>query len=263
MAALLPEWLRSWFDPKDIAESRELVKKLKLPEATSQFVLALRPKDSPESVVYLLSSLYFSEKAVLDVRELIAATQPKAVVALVDLESITEFREEEKFSAKDSESFEVPTSTLGVIKENIERDPKVVPYLSRARIQVSRSIFGAGAYSDVLEAKESAAKVNASFRYVDFPYRSSAHHYDPAVNAEEPESSGREFSGQKPRADGNEQSDAVNSAVARRATQGLRSFATETPLSELRQWRESSSVALVQMFDHYRSRSAVPLTTNR
>lgn len=248
MAALLLEWLRAWIDPKDIVESRELVKKLNLPETTSQFVLALRPKDSPDSVVYLFSSLYFSEKAVSDVRELIAATQPKAVVALVDLESIREFREEEKLA---SESFEVPTSILGVIKENIERDPQVVPYLSRARIQASKSIFGAGAYSDVLEAKESAAKVNASFRYVDFPYRSSPSHYD--HNADEPESPSRELSAQN----ANGQSDAG------RITQGLRSFATETPLIELRQWRESCSVALAQMFDQNRTSSAAPPTANR
>lgn len=250
MAALLPSWLRAlFFDPKDIVESREIVKKLNLPETTAQFVLALRPKDSPESVVYLLSSLYFSEKAVSNVRELISATQPKAVVALVDLECISGVKEEEKLAA---ESFEVPTSILGVIRENIERNPQVVPYKSRARVEVSKSVFGAGAYSDVLEAKASAAKVNASFRYVDFPYRSSPNHYDPSTNADDPESPSREsFEIQ--------QSDAVNSAVDRRATQGLRSFATESPLNELRLWRESCSVALAQMFGDNES-SAVAAT---
>lgn len=217
------------------------MKKLGLPESTSQFVLALRPKDAPESVVYFLSSLYFSEKAVSDVRELIAATQPKAVVALVDLESISSFREEEKFA---SESFQVPTSIFGVIKENIERDPKVVPYNSRARIELSKSIFGVGAYGHILEAKESAAKVNATFRYVDFPYRSSPDHYDPAEPS--PESSEH---------DGDPPSHAVNPS---RVTHGLRNFAAETPLHELHSWRESCSAALAQMLDQNRSSSAAP-----
>lgn len=203
-----------------------------------------------------------------DVRELVAATQPKAVVALVDLEAIESFREEEKLALKEGGSFRVPTSVLGVIQENIERDPNVVPYSSRARIEIARSIFGAGAYGDVLEAKESAAKVNASFRYIDFPYRSSGHLDDPGVSEDEgaagaAESSSRELSGQNSLAAGDFRSGAVNYVATRRATQGLRSFATKSPLDELRQWRESSSVALAQMFDQKRSSSVASSSKDR
>jgi hypothetical protein len=61
--------------------------------------------------------------------------------------------------------------TIGVIQEHLERDPDVVPYVSRARAQVSRFIFGTGMFSDVLEAKAAASKADASFHYIDFPYR--------------------------------------------------------------------------------------------
>jgi hypothetical protein len=268
MAELLPNWLRAWFQSPDVVESRKLVQKLNLPESTSQFVLALRPKGAPESVVYLLSSLYFSEKAVANVRELIAATQPKAVVALVDLEAIESFREEERLAGEESESFGVPTSGLGVVREHIGRDPNVVPYNSRARVQLARSIFGAGQYGDVLEAKESAAKVNADFRYIDFPYRASGHLDDPAVDeGEAAADEGRSPSEELPRQNfllaGNVQSGAENYVATRRVTQGLRSFATKTPLDELREWRESSSVALAQMFDRNRTSSVAPSTGER
>ena len=264
----MPEWLRAWFDPRDLVQSRKLVEKLNLPGSTSQFVLALRPRDSPESVVYLLSSLHFSEKAVADVRELIAATQPKAVVALVDLEAIEYFREEEKLAAEDSGSFGVPTSVLGVIQENIARDPNVVPYRSRARIELGKSIFGTLSYGDILEAKASAAKVKANFRYIDFPYRSSGHLDDPAGNddeaaAGEPDRPSAESSRQNFLAAGNLQNGVVNYKVTRRETQGLRSFVSSTSLNELRQWRESSSVALAQMFDQNRSWSDASSSEDR
>ncbi|KAG0591268.1 hypothetical protein KC19_1G162400 [Ceratodon purpureus] len=255
MAALVPHWLRAWFQPPDITHSRQLVAELQLPDSTAQFVLALRPHGAPEAVVYLLSSLYFSEKAVADVRELIAATQPKAVVALVDLEAIESFREEERVAG---ESFAVPSSVLGVIREHVERDPNVVPYSSRARVELARSMFGAGAYGDVLEAKESAAKVNANFRYIDFPYRSSLEHLDdPGVSEG---GAGERPSGELFRENfvpgGEVQSGgAGNYGATRRATQGLRACATRTPFDELRQWRESSSVALAQMFEQSRSLS--------
>jgi hypothetical protein len=50
----------------------------------------------------------------------------------------------------------------------------VVPYASRARAQVSRSIFGTGMFGDVLEAKAAASKADASFQYIDSPYRIEA-----------------------------------------------------------------------------------------
>ncbi|XP_024393122.1 uncharacterized protein [Physcomitrium patens] len=268
MAASLLDWLRAWFDPKDLVESRELVKKLNLPESTSQFVMALRPKDSPESVVYLLSSWYFSEKAVRDVRELIAKAQPKAVVALVDLESIDSFREEERLAAKDGVPVEVPTSSFDVVRENFERDP-IVPYDSRARVRLANSIFGTGAYGDVLEAKEAAAKVNALFRYIDYPYRSSAHPQPPAEGesstpAETPSTSPdpvQDSSRQNLLANDNRVLDALNSEVTRRVTEGLRRMVTESPLAELHQWRKSTSQALAQMFGHNTSLSDTKPTT--
>lgn len=270
MAASLLDWLRAWFDPKDLVESRELVKKLNLPESTSQFVMALRPKDSPESVVYLLSSWYFSEKAVRDVRELIAKAQPKAVVALVDLESIDSFREEERLAAKDGVPVEVPTSSFDVVRENFERDP-IVPYDSRARVRLANSIFGTGAYGDVLEAKEAAAKVNALFRYIDYPYRSSAHPQPPAEGesstpAETPSTSPdpvQDSSRQNLLANDNRVLDALNSEVTRRVTEGLRRMVTESPLAELHQWRKSTSQALAQMFGHNTSLSDTKPTTER
>jgi hypothetical protein len=171
MAMPLPLWLRALWEPKDLTQSRKLVQELHLPPSTSQFVYALRPSDAPDSVVYILSSLPLSERSATDARKVIEAAHPKAVVSLVDLRAIESFKEEEKLAG---EPFSVPSSTLGVIQEHLERDPDVVPYASRARAQVSRSIFGTGMFSDVLEAKAAASEADASFHYIDFPYRIDA-----------------------------------------------------------------------------------------
>jgi hypothetical protein len=68
----------------------------------------------------------------------------------------------------------VPSSTMGVIHEHLERDSDVVPYASRTRAQVSRSIFGTGMFINVLEAKAAASKADASIHYIDFPYQIDA-----------------------------------------------------------------------------------------
>jgi hypothetical protein len=45
-----------------------------------------------------------------------------------------------------------------------------------------------------------------------------------------------------------------DSAITRRVAQGLRSVGENTPLDELRRWRESCSFALVQLFGHQSSK---------
>ena len=245
MASLLQAWVRGLWEPKDVTLSKEIVKKLNLPPSTSQFILALRPLDAPNSVVYVLSTLYRSEKAASDTRDLIVAAQPRAVVSLVDVGAIQLLQEEEKVASRDGGGATFPTSILEVLQESLIENLDVVSYESRARIRAEKSIFGAGLFSDVIEAKHAATEVNAEFRYLGFPYRTLLAFEGHDAEEEQEKSSGNN-SPNSPKL----QKEGYDHAATRPATNGLTSLGAHTPLEEIRKWRQSSSVALAQAFGH-------------
>lgn len=175
----LVAWARALWEPKEVTLSRGLVQRLGLPSSTAQFVLALQPPESPESVVYLLSTLQFSERSVSDARKLIAAAKPKAVVSLVDVELLDALQDEEDVKEQtvvaagdgDSAAVVVPTTSLGVVVECLLGKSEILSYESKARILAAKSIFGTGLFGDVLEAKSAAAELGTPFYWLGFSYR--------------------------------------------------------------------------------------------
>ncbi|CAM6078794.1 unnamed protein product [Sphagnum tenellum] len=175
----LVAWARALWEPKEVTLSRGLVQRLGLPSSTAQFVLALQPPESPESVVYLLSTLQFSERSVSDARKLIAAVKPKAVVSLVDVELLDALQDEEDVKEQtvvaagggDAAAVVVPTTSLGVVVECLLGKSEILSYESKARILAAKSIFGTGLFGDVLEAKSAAAELGTPFYWLGFSYR--------------------------------------------------------------------------------------------
>lgn len=237
--------MRSLWEPKHVTLSKELVKKLNLPPSTSQFIVALRPSDAPNSVVYVLSTLYRSEKAASDARDLIAAAQPKAVVSLVDVGVIQLLQEEEKVASRGGGEDAFPTSIVEVLQEVLIENPDVVSYDSRARILAEKCIFGAGLFSDVIEAKQAATKVSAEFRYLGFSLRTLL-----AIKGHDAEEEQEKSSGHNSPNSPKLENEGEEHAGTRRATSRLTSLGADTPLEEIRKWRQSSSVALAQAFGH-------------
>ncbi|XP_026420202.1 uncharacterized protein LOC113316194 [Papaver somniferum] len=143
--------------PEDLRISDELVNKLAIPDQTKQFVFAIKDPKS-ESVIYILAAQNLSQQSGLDAEILIKEVKPDAVIAQVSYTALTEIREEEK-------SYNVPTSSFGVIKGCFLNKINKERYESLAENQVLKEIFGIGFNGHFLSA-EKAAKEVGSLIYV-------------------------------------------------------------------------------------------------
>ncbi|KAM5555290.1 hypothetical protein ABKV19_023275 [Rosa sericea] len=160
-------WPFSVLKPDDLKLSNELVRKLGIPEHTKQFVYAVREPET-ESVIYILSAQSLSEWSALDVECLIREVRPDAVIAQVDVSTLTEFQSEKSVS-RDGVDNSVPTSSFEVLKrcflEKVNKDK----YESLAGELVLQEIFGVGFHGHFLAARRVAQEVGSSFLVLEFP----------------------------------------------------------------------------------------------
>ncbi|KAG5118152.1 hypothetical protein JHK82_032572 [Glycine max] len=136
------------FRVDELRDSKQLVKKLSIPQDTKQFVFALRDPHT-QSIIYILSSLNLSERSASDAMCLIKEIKPDAVLVQAAVSPFSELQSEE-------DSVPVPTSSFGVIKrcflDKIGRDM----YESVACNFVLREIFGTSFHGPLLAAKRAA-----------------------------------------------------------------------------------------------------------
>lgn len=155
--------------------SQNLVSSLNLPDSTTQFVTALRHPDELSAVVYIVATSPLSANSLSDIRHVVRAVEPRAVVSLIELQDLRCLQEEERFGAGKAEEEEkeaaVPTSVFGVIRECFLKEVEDGSFESRARIEALRSIFGTGFFGHALEAKQAAKDSRAAFYYLNFPCR--------------------------------------------------------------------------------------------
>ncbi|XP_028190996.1 uncharacterized protein LOC114376884 [Glycine soja] len=159
-------WLRNlqnlWpFRVDELRDSKQLVKKLSIPQDTKQFVFALRDPQT-QSIIYILSSLNLSERSASDATCLIKEIKPDAVLVQAGVSPFSELQSEE-------DSVPVPTSSFGVIKrcflDKIGRDM----YENVAGNFVLREIFGTSFHGPLLAAKRAAEDVGSSFLVIESP----------------------------------------------------------------------------------------------
>ncbi|QCD88826.1 uncharacterized protein LOC114170683 [Vigna unguiculata] len=149
------------FRVDELRESKELVKKLSIPEQTKQFVYAVRDSQN-QSVVYILSALNLSERSVSDAECLIREIKPDAVLVQAGVSPFYQLQSEES-------SVPLPTSSFGVIKrcflDKIDRDM----YENVAGNFVLREIFGTSFHGPLLAAKRASEDVGSSFLVIESP----------------------------------------------------------------------------------------------
>nr|XP_011469029.1 PREDICTED: uncharacterized protein LOC101304127 [Fragaria vesca subsp. vesca] len=160
-------WPLSVLKPDDLKLSNELVRKLGIPNHTKQFVYAVREPET-ESVIYILSAQSLSEWSALDVECLIREVKPDAVIAQVDVSTMSEVQSGKGVSGDGVES-SVPTSSFQVLKrcflEKVNRDK----YESVAGELVLQEIFGVGFHGHFLAARRVAEEIGSSFLVLEFP----------------------------------------------------------------------------------------------
>ncbi|KAL2329207.1 hypothetical protein Fmac_022634 [Flemingia macrophylla] len=155
------EWLwRVWpLRVDELRGSKQLVRKLRVPDDTKQFVLALRDPQT-QSLIYILSSLNLSQRSASDADRLIREIKPDAVfVQVAASAAVSPFSEDH--------SVPLPTSSFEVIKrcflDKIGRDV----YESVAGNLVLREIFGTSFHGPLLAAKRAAEDVGSSFFVIE------------------------------------------------------------------------------------------------
>lgn len=163
-------WPFSILKPDDLRLSKLLVRRLSIPEQTKQFVFAVREPES-NSVVYILAVQNLSEQSAADAECLIKEVKPKAVVAQVTSQALTEIQIEEKASSDDQLN-NIPTSSLEVLKRCLIDKINKEHYDKLAGCQVLKEIFGVGFYGHFFAAKRAAAEVDSHFLLLESPYES-------------------------------------------------------------------------------------------
>lgn len=145
----------------ELRESKQLVKKLSIPEETKQFVYAVHDSQN-QSVVYILSALNLSERSVSDAECLIREIKPDAVLVQAGVSPFYQLQSEEL-------SVPLPTSSFGVIKrcflDKIGRDM----YENVAGNFVLREIFGTSFHGPLLAAKRASEDIGSSFLVIESP----------------------------------------------------------------------------------------------
>ncbi|XP_014493267.1 uncharacterized protein LOC106755597 isoform X1 [Vigna radiata var. radiata] len=149
------------FRVDELRESKQLVKKLSIPEETKQFVYAVHDSQN-QSVVYILSALNLSERSVSDAECLIREIKPDAVLVQAGVSPFYQLQSEEL-------SVPLPTSSFGVIKrcflDKIGRDM----YENVAGNFVLREIFGTSFHGPLLAAKRASEDIGSSFLVIESP----------------------------------------------------------------------------------------------
>lgn len=149
----------------DLRASRELVRKLPIPDCTKPFVYALKDQET-QSVIYILSAQSLSERSASDVVCLIREIRPEAVVAQVGLSHGTEILTEEGELADGVEN-PLPTSSFEVLRRCFLDKVNKEKYEDVAGNLVLREIFGISFHGHLLAAKKAAREVGSSFLLIE------------------------------------------------------------------------------------------------
>ncbi|KAJ0259293.1 Transmembrane protein [Hirschfeldia incana] len=160
-------WPFSLFS-NDIKESKEILKRLSLPESTKNFVFAIRVPEH-DSTIYILSAQNLSQRSATDTEHLIRELRPDAVVAQVNKSAFGEAQVEESVLGNGS-SDSIPTSAFRVLKQCFVDKVNKEKYESVAGILVLREIFGTSFNGHVLAAKRVASEVGSSFMVLESPF---------------------------------------------------------------------------------------------
>ncbi|XWS67335.1 hypothetical protein CRYUN_Cryun05aG0278100 [Craigia yunnanensis] len=171
-------WPFSVFKFDDLRASRDLVRKLSIPDHTKKFVFAVSLPDS-QSVIYILSAQNLSERSAADAECLIRELRPDAVVAQIGHAALTDIQSEDNLVDNT-----VPTSSFGVLKrcfvDKINKDQ----YENVAGKLVLREIFGVGFHGHFLAAKRAAKEVGSAFMVLESPFTNNFLAYDPSREVE-------------------------------------------------------------------------------
>ncbi|KAB2597655.1 hypothetical protein D8674_000575 [Pyrus ussuriensis x Pyrus communis] len=151
-------WPFSVLKSDDLKVSNELVRKLRIPERTKQFVYAVQ---------------YLSEWSATDADCLIREIRPDAVIAQVGHSTLTEIQSEESVLC-DGFDKSFPTSTLGVLKRCFLEKVNKERYEDIAGNLVLQEIFGVGFHGHFLAAKRVAQEVGSSFLVLELPFVKSS-----------------------------------------------------------------------------------------
>ncbi|KAK7312176.1 hypothetical protein VNO77_35848 [Canavalia gladiata] len=162
-------WPFSALKGDELKVSKELVKKLHIPEHTKQFVFAVRDSQT-QSLIYFLSALNLSERSASDAECLIREIRPDAVLVQAGHSPFSLIQSEEEEEQRVTEfDNPLPTSSFGVLKrcflDKIGKDK----YENVAGNFVLREIFGTSFHGPLLAAKKAAEDVGSSFLVIESP----------------------------------------------------------------------------------------------
>ncbi|CAH2058223.1 unnamed protein product [Thlaspi arvense] len=177
-------WPFSILKSNDLKDSKELVRRLSVPESTKNFVFAIRVPEH-DSTIYILSVQNLSERSATDAECLIREIKPGAVVAQVDKSAFGEAEAEESVLG-DGSSDSIPTSAFKVLTQCFLDKVNKERYETVAGILVLREIFGTSFNGHLLAAKKVAGEVGSSFLVLESPFVNIA-----AVESSEVEPGGK------------------------------------------------------------------------
>lgn len=175
-------WPFSAFVFSDLRASDGIVRKLRVPETTKNFVYAI-PEPEFQAVIYVLSVQSLSERSALDAECLIKEIKPDAVVVQVGhLNGFggNEFLNGGTESMKKSSSVgengvvidecSVPTSSLEVLRRCFVHKINKEKYEDMAGSVLLREIFGVSFNQHFVAAKKAADEVGSSFFMLESPF---------------------------------------------------------------------------------------------
>lgn len=155
----------------DLRDSKQLVRKLPVPDHTKRFVFAVREPES-QSVIYILAAQNLSERSAADAECLIRELKPDAVVAQVGNFTLTEIQSEE--SELHNAEGSIPVSSFGVLKRCFMDKISREKYENMAGNIVLREIFGVSFHGHFFAAKRAAEDVDSAFLVLGSPVVKSA-----------------------------------------------------------------------------------------
>ncbi|KAF3658863.1 hypothetical protein P3S67_009425 [Capsicum chacoense] len=157
-------WPFSLLNPDELKISDGVVRKLSIPESTKQFVYAIQEQES-KGIIYVLCVQNLSERSAVDAECLIREVKPEAVVVQVG-----NGEEEMGFTGGGEEGYEVPTSSIGVLKRCFVHKTNKEKYENVAGLVVLREIFGVGFDGHLNTAKKAAEEVGSAFLLLESPF---------------------------------------------------------------------------------------------
>ncbi|KAH1069734.1 hypothetical protein GYH30_007067 [Glycine max] len=169
-------WLRNllnvWpFRVDELRDSKQLVKKLSVPEDTKQFVFAVRDPQT-QTLIYILSVLNLSERSASDATCLIREIKPDAVLvqaAAAAAGAVSPFSQLQSEEEEQQHFVPLPTSSFGVLKRCLVDKIGTDKYETVAGNFVLREIFGTSFHGPLLAAKRAAEDVGSSFFVIESP----------------------------------------------------------------------------------------------